>query len=310
MLQLKKIISLFMVIACVLCLCGNVDAATPISGVQGCYETDNWSAWSEVEDGILYVIVSCASGEVYISKTDTTVENAEIYEMKLENSATKKLVSQTKSLNYWKELKYLAENNSQDFNKATNVNIINNTSRATTAENRMLDHMESEIGTEYYNYLRKTDTTSYPGTTIRVYEKLTLGAQQNSTVAFDAGAYVSSVAAAVLAKIPGCQIAAAVAEAISLACGTVVVVNAVFTRGGTLIPVYGSAVTKRYCTVNGGNVVYSEAHKQVVFAGTYYTQGGTFGAAVDHTVFSPSEYCYGTSNGYLWLITKAYNDYT
>lgn len=310
MLKLKKIIGLFMAIACVVCMCGNVYATAPNLSKEEYYETEDWSVWSEVEDGILYVIVSCKSGEVYVSKVDITQENSNVYEMKLDSNLAKQVEKKTGNSDYWDEIKSLAKDNAQKFSVVTNVRIENNNSRGTTAENYMISHMESKIGSEYYNYLRKIDNTSYPGTTIRVYEKLTLGAQQNSAVAFEAGSYVSSVAATVLARIPGCQVAAAVVSAISLACGTVAIVNSVFTKGGTIIPVYGSAVTKRYCTINGGSVVCSEAHKQVVFAGTYYREGGKFGAAIDHTVYSPSEYCYGTSNGYQWLISTAYNNYT
>ncbi len=310
----KVSISFLLAITMLICSVLPTLAAENVYKKVDYYETDNWSLWGDVdEDGMLYVIMSYDNGDMYISKINMKTDDMVVREAKFEKeqylSTVRDVMAEKDSYTYWENMKKVAIEQDEQFKVVVNAQVVENNSRATTAENLTLNYMKSREGNEYYNYLRKTDTTSYPGTTIKVYEKKTLGVQQSSTVAVQATAILSSVVALVC-KVAKFNKTAVVSELLADACDLILDVNGVFTSNGTIIPVYGSAVTKRYCTINSGNVVYSEASKQVIYDGVYCSTTGGFECDDEATKYNPSEYCYGTSNGYLWLINTAYNNYS
>ncbi len=306
----RRIVSLFLVVMLTTCLCMPTFAASSTSDSVDYYETENWSLWGEKdEDGTLYVIMSYNNGDVYVSKTNVNSEDSPIYGAEFTN-ISRALNTEELSYEYWQSLKKIAIENASEFKSVSGLSVTQSVERATTAENLTLNYLVSKNGSAYSNKLLKTDTTSYPGTTIQVRANLSLGAQEGSIIAIEATKTVADVVALVCKRIPQLSSAATVAQVVSTACAVIINAYGVYTQNGTLAPVYGSAVATRFCTVNYGSTTYSEARKQTVYAAMYCKTTGGFDCRVHDTSYSPSEYCFGNSNAYLWLITTAYNNYS
>ena len=212
--------------------------------------------------------------------------------------------------NYWNKLREVAKNNEDKFSLVTGITLSDNNARATTAETLMLNYVKSQGNSIQTNSYLYTDRTSFPGTTIKVSQNRSISSQQYSIVNVVRTQNIADAVSFVCGHIQQLFVVSVVAYVISMVCSDIIDTYGKFTENGALTPVCGTAITTRFCTVNGGNVTYSEATKKVVYAGMYRSATGAMNAQLHDTQYTPSEYSFGDSNTYWWLISTAYNNYT
>lgn len=308
--KVRKMISLLTIITLFSCLSMQTIAASSPMDEGNYYESENWSLWGEKdEDGTLYIIMSYKNGNVYVSRTNLNSENPTIYGAEFTNTF-RTIGSEELNYEYWQGLKEMAIENASEFEPVSGISTIQAVERSSVAENLTLDYLVTKNGSAYSNKLLKTDTASYPGTTIQVRANLHLGASEYDIVVIEATKKIADVVGMVCTVCPKFYYTGIIALAVELACSGIINAYGEYTQNGTLVPVYGSAVATRFCTVNYGNVTYSEARKQTIYAGMYCKTTGGFDCRVHDTSYSPSEYSFGNSNAYLWLITTAYDNYS
>lgn len=302
---MKKIVSIILSI-CIIFSMSLVNASALSVNKQNYIPLEDGAIWAEIEDDTVYVAMVSESGSVNISKADFNDKDNTVYHTEFSYQHIDSNYSDV----FWHELVDYANNSRIAWEEVEGINHYDLEYRS-AATNQIVSDLQSIYGTPQYTtpVLKKTDSSTYPGYTFRVYETLTYTVRQQKTSSFNVRTLITDIATSLI-------------QANGLACAAVSVVgelcdmyNVVNTNGAyiaeakTIITFRDTAVKDRYVTVNGGNVAYSEAYKKDTYASFVDGLNFTVSAPIfESTAYYPSSTIYNDAT-FAQLIRLAYNAY-
>lgn len=273
---------------------------------NNCYQLDDGVIWGETINGVAYAAIVSDDNSVYMSKVTLNDDSLDVFYKKFDYVPQATLYSEE----YWDGLISYAENTRSMWNIVNGITHSNVSTRS-AATNKILSDLQSIYGGPAYEtpVLKKTDSTSYPGYTFRVYETLTFSIVQLKQSNFDAFTAITDIA---LSIIDDTGISSTVASIVAELCEMYDVTNvngAYISEGKTIIVFRDTAVKDRFVTVNGGSVAYSNAFKKDFYVSFVDALNFTVSAPVfDKTTYNPSSGVFNDST-YYQLIRLAYNAY-
>lgn len=302
---MKKILSILLASCIIFSFSlSNVYALDPQN--NNCYQLDDGVIWGEARNGVAYAAIVSDDNYVHLSKTILDDDSFDVFYKKFNYVSDDILYSET----YWDGLIARAESERTTWNIVTGITHSDISTRS-VATDKILSDLESMYGGPAYNtpVLIKTDSSTYPQYTFRVYETLTFGITQVKQSSFSATKTVADIA---LSLIDSTGIACTVASVVAEICDMYDIANvngAQIAEAKTIITFLDTAVKDRFVTVNGGNVAYSSAYKKDGYASFVDALNFTVSSPVyDYTIYSPSSTIFNDST-YYQLIRLAYNAY-
>lgn len=168
--------------------------------------------------------------------------------------------------------------------------------------------LNSIYGSPYSNKLLKTDTTTYPGYTMKVYAALTTSVHNFADYEFKKGMAALTIATFIADKagVPYAK----VLNQLLAAYGLFDAAKELFNTNGTVSAYLLTATQHRYVNVNGAGP-YSEIIKLTEYLGLDYSNENVDASMQQTTVmYTPDNSVLFTDSTYNKLIKAAYENYT